>query len=171
MFKGMHFGILVAGLAAFTGCSHKDEVVPQTASMTITATSPGTTTTTTTASNLTVDDAIVRTCGLPTPHFAFDSATVQPNSDTNLNKVAECFSTGPLAGRHMRLVGRADPRGETEYNLALGQRRAGEVGNYIQARGVASDRISTLSRGALDATGATESGFAEDRRVDIGLAD
>ena len=45
-------------------------------------------------------------------------------------------AAGPLAGRSMHLVGHADPRGPSEYNMALGQRRADSVDGYIDRRGV-----------------------------------
>ena len=65
-------------------------------------------------------------CGLPDKDalFPFDSATIEAADIKPLDAVARCFTTGPLAGRSMHLVGHADPRGASEYNLALGQRRA-----------------------------------------------
>ncbi|MFI5302902.1 MAG: OmpA family protein, partial [Polyangiales bacterium] len=80
-----------------------------------------------------------------------------------------CFATGPLKGRKLSLIGRADPRGETEYNVALGQSRADAVQRYIGGRGVAASQLSSSSRGALDASGGDESGWAKDRRVDLVL--
>jgi peptidoglycan-associated lipoprotein len=124
----------------------------------------------TTTSDILVDDAIARACNLPTPHFAFDSSTVREVADARLDKIAQCFTTGALAGRRMNLVGRADPRGETEYNFALGQRRAGSVASYIEHHGVRVDQVATTSRGELDATGTNAEGWAKDRRVDMNLA-
>ena len=118
-----------------------------------------------------ISDEIRTACGIPSEDafFAFDSATLESSDVQPLNAVARCFSTGPLAGRHMRLVGHADPRGMSEYNMTLGQARADSVEGYIDRRGVRSVQISTTSRGALDATGQDEPGWARDRRVDVVL--
>ena len=69
----------------------------------------------------------------------------------------------------MRLIGHADPRGPSEYNMTLGQRRADSVDAYIGRRGVQRSRIVTTSRGAMDATGQDETGWAHDRRVEVQL--
>jgi peptidoglycan-associated lipoprotein len=64
------------------------------------------------------------------------------------------------------LVGRADSRGTTEYNMALADRRAQSVRDYLKRTGIAATRLSVVPRGALDATGTNETGWAKDRRVD-----
>jgi peptidoglycan-associated lipoprotein len=87
-----------------------------------------------------------------------------------LKKLADCFSTGPLKGKRMRLVGHADPRGDEEYNRVLGQRRADNVKNAISGEGLASAQMETVSRGEDDANGTDDAGWAKDRRVDIVLA-
>jgi peptidoglycan-associated lipoprotein len=69
----------------------------------------------------------------------------------------------------MRLIGHADPRGPTDYNMTLGQRRADAVEGYIDRKGVQASRVATTSRGAMDATGQDEAGWARDRRVDVQL--
>jgi peptidoglycan-associated lipoprotein len=125
-----------------------------------------------TVSAVRIDDRILRACGdIPTARFAFDSANIKPDAAAALDAVARCFSRGPLAGKSMRLVGHADPRGETDYNLGLGQRRAGSVASYIGQHGVAASHLATTSRGAFDATGTDEDGWARDRRVDVLLAE
>ncbi len=125
-----------------------------------------------TSGSVHIEDRILRACGdIPTAHFAFDSARIQADAEASLSALSRCFATGPLAGKSMRLVGHADPRGETEYNLGLGQRRAGSVAGFVEGHGVASAHVSTTSRGAFDATGTDEEGWARDRRVDVLLAD
>ncbi|MFO0612481.1 MAG: OmpA family protein [Polyangiaceae bacterium] len=116
-----------------------------------------------------VDPRIQEACNMPTPHFAFDSASVE--GDPALDVLASCFLRGPMTGKELRLVGHADPRGDFEYNVLLGHERAGNVANYLESKGLTDDRIATSSRGEMDATGQDESGWAEDRRVDILLAD
>jgi len=103
------------------------------------------------------------------PKFAFDEHEVQPEDRTVLDQIAKCVTTGPLKGRSLRLTGRADSRGEVEYNFALGGRRAGTVAGYLSELGVEKAKLVETSRGKLDATGTEESTWAQDRRVDIAL--
>jgi peptidoglycan-associated lipoprotein len=77
------------------------------------------------------------------------------------------MTDGALKGKNVELVGRADPRGEQEYNMGLGSSRATAAHSYLKGLGIADSRMSETSRGALDATGHDEEGWAKDRRVDI----
>jgi peptidoglycan-associated lipoprotein len=122
-------------------------------------------------SNINISDEIRKACGITDAEafFAYDSANVRPQDKTVLKKLADCFSTGPLKGRELRLVGHADPRGEEEYNMVLGGRRADNVKSAIAAEGLAAAKIATTSRGKLDATGTDEAGWSKDRRVDVVL--
>lgn len=122
-------------------------------------------------SNINISDEIRKACGITDTEafFAYDSANVRPADKAVLKKLADCFSTGPLKGRELRLVGHADPRGEEEYNMVLGGRRADNVKSAIAAEGLSAAKIATTSRGKLDATGSDEAGWAKDRRVDVVL--
>jgi peptidoglycan-associated lipoprotein len=112
---------------------------------------------------------IVHACELPTAdaYFSFDSSHLTSDDRSPLDGVATCFTQGPLSGRGIKLVGRADPRGASEYNLTLGQARADAVAGYLEARGVSPAKAATTSRGALDAVGTDEETWARDRRVDV----
>jgi peptidoglycan-associated lipoprotein len=124
-----------------------------------------------TRSDINISDEIRRACGITDAeaHFAFNSAQVRESDRVILKKLAVCFATGPLKGREMRLVGHADPRGESEYNMVLGGRRADNVKAAISREGLAAERIATTSRGEMDATGTDEATWARDRRVDVML--
>lgn len=124
-------------------------------------------------SNLVISDEIKKACGISDAeaHFAFDSANVREQDRAILKKLADCFTTGPLKGRRMNLVGHADPRGDEEYNRVLGQRRADNVSNVIAQLGMNNSKISTTSRGEDEARGTDEESWAKDRRVDIMLGD
>jgi len=126
-----------------------------------------------TRGNLNISDEIRKACALSDSeaYFAFDSAHVRAEDQRVLKKLADCFSTGALKGREMRLVGHADPRGSADYNLALGGRRADNVKTVIASQGLVAKKIATTSRGAMDATGTDESSWAKDRRVDVTLGD
>jgi outer membrane protein OmpA-like peptidoglycan-associated protein len=104
------------------------------------------------------------------PLFAFDSAALSSDDQRLLDEVATCLTTGPLAGRVLMLTGRADPRGTEAYNISLGDRRASQVGSYLERHGMSTAKLNESSRGALDATGNDEAGWITDRRVDVDLA-
>lgn len=122
-----------------------------------------------------VDDAILKACNLKfsnqeeAPKFDFDSEQLSDAEKAVLEQVAKCLTTGPLKGRAVDLVGRADPRGETEYNMTLGAKRARAAHNFLAGLGVANDKLFDTSRGELDATGTDEAGWRKDRRVDVKL--
>ena len=72
----------------------------------------------------------------------------------------------------LRIEGHADQRGSTEYNLALGQRRAEAVKAWLGAYGIDEGRLTTLSYGKerpLD-DGAEESSLARNRRAEFAIA-
>jgi peptidoglycan-associated lipoprotein len=136
---------------------------------------PGVDASVTTPSGLHVSDAIARACNLTQEKaktkFDFDSSEVQAEDKELLGKLATCLTEGGLKGRTVSLIGRADPRGENEYNMSLGAHRANAVKTYMGGLGVAKQHLRTTSRGELDAQGKDEATWAEDRRVDIELAD
>jgi peptidoglycan-associated lipoprotein len=124
-----------------------------------------------TAANVVIAPDILRACNIPDAdaYFEFDSSRVTSFDQPPLGLVASCFTRGPMAGRNLRLVGHADPRGTADYNLTLGQSRADAVAGYLVGRGLRASQASTTSRGAMDATGLDETGWAHDRRVDVYL--
>jgi peptidoglycan-associated lipoprotein len=115
---------------------------------------------------------IRRACGITDSdaYFAFDSTRIRASDYPTLDKLVSCFSTGPLAHREMHLVGHTDPRGGEEYNMVLGGTRTDGVRAFLVGRGIGGQQVATTSRGELDAKGTNESTWAEDRRVDIRLA-
>jgi len=125
--------------------------------------------------NISAGDSLLRQCQLHfdntqvAPKFDFDHSELTTQDRDVLQQIADCVTKGPLKGRGLALVGRADPRGTEEYNLGLGQRRASSVGTYLERLGVAKTAIKPSTRGALDASGADESGWMTDRRVDVDL--
>ena len=102
------------------------------------------------------------------PKFDYDSAGLSSEDTHVLDQVATCLTTGPLKGRSVQLVGRADPRGSDQYNMALGANRAHQVMTYLQQKGVTA-KLNETSRGALDATGHDDATYRNDRRVDLVL--
>ena len=118
-----------------------------------------------------ISDEIRKKCGISDKDafFAYNSASVDTRARGVLEKLAKCFKDGPLKGRNMLLVGHADPRGDDEYNLVLGGRRADNVRAMLMKYGLGKDRITTSSRGEMDASGSDPKSWAKDRRVDVNL--
>lgn len=97
-------------------------------------------------------------------YFQFDDATLSDASRASLQQTADCIRRE--AGQRYVLIGHADPRGASEYNLALGHRRAQAVFLYLVGLGVPRDRIAASSLGSERASGSDESSWARDRRVE-----
>lgn len=69
----------------------------------------------------------------------------------------------------IRLEGHADERGTREYNLALGERRARAIADYLAIQGVPNSQIETISYGEEKpvAIGHTEAAWSNNRRVEL----
>jgi peptidoglycan-associated lipoprotein len=125
--------------------------------------------------SLSVSDLIAQACGIAPrgkagPSFEYDSAALAEADRQMLAEVAKCLSEGALKGKSVVLIGRADARGEPEYNMTLGESRADAVHRYLVDLGVSRGQMRATSRGEIDASGTNEDGWAKDRRVDIELA-
>ncbi|MCB9761961.1 MAG: OmpA family protein [Alphaproteobacteria bacterium] len=105
-------------------------------------------------------------CDSATLYFELDSSALRSEDRAKLGEMAPCLSKRP--GR-VRLEGHCDSRGTTEYNLALGQRRADSVRDYLIGLGVSPDRLSTISYGEERpaVTGSGEGVWAKNRRVEL----
>jgi peptidoglycan-associated lipoprotein len=77
--------------------------------------------------------------------FDTDSSALSPQARTTLDKQAQWLNQ--YAQYTFQIQGNADERGTREYNLALGARRAQVVRDYLISRGVAANRMSTISFG------------------------
>ena len=124
-----------------------------------------------TSGSIQISDEIIKLCGnIPTARFAFDSSSIKGDAAVALEPLAKCFATGPAKDKRVRLTGHTDQRGETEYNFALGQRRAGSVADFMTSHGVPKDHVEATSKGEVEATGTDEEGWAKDRKVVVTLA-
>ncbi|WP_375606532.1 MULTISPECIES: peptidoglycan-associated lipoprotein Pal [unclassified Bartonella] len=77
--------------------------------------------------------------------FGLDSSSLDANAERVLTRQAEWLLHYPYYS--IMIEGHADERGTREYNLALGQRRAVAVRNYLVSLGVSAQRIQTISYG------------------------
>jgi peptidoglycan-associated lipoprotein len=97
-------------------------------------------------------------------YFDYDSAQIRPDARQALQKTADFLKGYP--NTRVTIEGHCDERGSTEYNLALGQRRANAVKEYLVSLGIPADHLSTTSWGKEKpfCTEATEQCYAQNRR-------
>ncbi len=97
--------------------------------------------------------------------FEYDEATITAASERLLRAKLPILRNSPTV--RLRLEGHADERGSTEYNLALGSRRAEAVQEFIAGFGISANRFTTTSFGeerpAVNRS--DEAAWAQNRRV------
>ena len=100
-----------------------------------------------------------------TVNFDFDSAELTVSARSTLNRQAAFLSVNP--DLMIVIEGHADERGTREYNLALGERRATAVRDYLVAKGINSARVRTVSYGKERpaVSGSDEVAWAKNRRA------
>jgi peptidoglycan-associated lipoprotein len=100
-------------------------------------------------------------------YFEFDSSAIDADNRVIVEQHAAYLMANPAL--KVSLQGNTDERGTREYNLALGERRAGSVERMLRVLGVSSDRITTISYGEEQpvAMGHDESSWRLNRRVEI----
>lgn len=96
--------------------------------------------------------------------FAFDSSVITAEGQSTLQRQAAWLKQYPSV--KLIVEGHADERGTREYNIALGERRATAVKNYLVSLGVSSSRLSTTSYGKERPAvlGSSEDVYAQNRR-------
>lgn len=99
-------------------------------------------------------------------YFEFDSSTLTPQAREALDAHIALLKAND---RTVRLEGHTDERGTREYNMALGERRANAVRDYMAGSGISSFRVETVSYGEEQpiAYGSGESNWAQNRRVEL----
>lgn len=99
-------------------------------------------------------------------YFDFDSSTLSSEArdalDAQIARLKNSVGT-------IRLEGHTDERGTREYNIALGERRAQAVADYMALNGISRFRIETVSYGEERpvAFGQGESAWSQNRRVEL----
>ena len=102
-----------------------------------------------------------------TVYFEFDKSSLTSKSIQTLKSAVDALNENSTI--EVTLSGHADERGTREYNLALGQRRAESVSDYLVLNGIKKSRITVKSFGEEKplAYGQDESSYAKNRRVEI----
>ena len=105
----------------------------------------------------------------PIAHFEFDQAQLTSESQQKLQTLATAMKAHPAA--RIRIAGNCDELGTTEYNLALGQRRAEVARKYLVDLGVPTAHVETISYGEERpvASGHDAESHAQNRRDDVEL--
>ena len=100
-------------------------------------------------------------------YFEYDRFNLTSKSIQALKGVSELMKRNSKIT--ISIEGHADERGTREYNLALGQRRAESVANYLAANGVNRNRLITKSYGEERplSLGSNDTAWSKNRRVEI----
>jgi len=112
-----------------------------------------------------VNDYVTKNGLLGDVYFDFDRAELTEESRNRLARNADWLRGHPEFV--VRIEGHCDERGTNEYNLALGERRAGAARDYLSSLNVAASRLSTLSYGEErpQCADSTEGCWARNRRA------
>ena len=108
-----------------------------------------------------------RLSALQTVHFGFDDWNLTPAARTGLDANAAWMKANPEV--RVQIGGHADERGTPEYNLALGERRANRVRDYLIEHGVPADNLVTVSYGEEMPVAASHdaSAWSQNRRAEF----
>ena len=100
-------------------------------------------------------------------YFGFDDYTLNSEAQGTLTAMAEGLKSNKNAV--VQIEGHCDERGTVEYNLALGERRAQSVKNFLSQLGVESGRLSTISYGEEKPVvpGHSEEAWVKNRRAEF----
>jgi len=159
--------VFLSSFLALVGCSSKkkeagatDEAMSSTTDSAATAAG---------SSELNINgDSDNKTAGsLTTVYFDFDSSTLRQDTKAALD-ANHAFLTANT-NVEIQIEGHCDERGGVEYNLALGERRAKSVMDYLSAMGIAANRITTISYGKEKpiAMGHDEASWSQNRRANF----
>lgn len=105
-----------------------------------------------------------------TIYFDYDNYSIRDQDKNNLAKNAKWLGLNPVV--KVFIEGHADERGETEYNLALGDKRASSVRRYLNDLGIEASRMTVISYGEEKpaTNGHDEEAWAMNRRAEFMLA-
>ena len=101
--------------------------------------------------------------------FGFDSAQLSSEAQRILDRQVAFLQANPST--RIVIGGHADERGTREYNLALGERRASSVRDYLVAKGINAARLHIISYGKErpKAVGSNEEAWRQNRRAESAL--
>ncbi len=167
-------GLMAISLFALVACSSNSETdesamdsegttAPSSSSGSSARTNPGSTSGQLTQEEIRAQNALRQTVF----YFDFDIAEFKPADRETLTFHARDLAANP--NKRVRLEGHADERGTREYNLALGERRANSILNYLIVNGASRSQIEVVSYGEERPAqaGQSENAYSRNRRVEI----
>lgn len=100
-------------------------------------------------------------------YFGFDQSDITTEAANVLNQHASLLASNTNAS--VLVAGHTDERGSREYNMALGERRAQAVRDYLASKGVNPANIQVISYGEEQpaAAGSSEDAYAQNRRAEL----
>jgi len=103
-------------------------------------------------------------------HFAFDEATIESDSDSLLEEIAQVMTDNPQLTM-IKVEGHTDSQGGTDYNQELSERRANAVVERLVENGVAAERLEAVGHGESRPVDSSESeeAHARNRRVEFNI--
>jgi len=121
---------------------------------------------------LDLDSIFFGPSGLKPVYFDFDKSDIRPDAAETLKANAEIMKKYPDTNFLIQIAGHCDERGTQEYNLALGERRALAVRDYLRNLGISGDRLVTISYGEEFPAdpGHNEAAWAKNRRAEFNKA-
>jgi peptidoglycan-associated lipoprotein len=170
-------------LVALFGCAHqqKTEAKPQAAAAPV-APAPVAQTTPTNSCSRDVDcpsgqlcldgrcqdiSSNLSACTSVRVHFAFNQSDIDSADRDGLERAARCLKAD--RDLHISVAGNADERGTEEYNMALGDRRAHAVHDYLRSLGASDAQMQTVSYGKERplCSDHDEACWSQNRRADL----
>ena len=102
-------------------------------------------------------------------YFDFDKSEITANSKLAMDKLVKIFNEYPET--NILIEGHTDDKGTDTYNLALSERRAMAVGNYLKTEGISSSRLTIKWYGETQpkVENTSDANRAENRRVEFGI--
>jgi outer membrane protein OmpA-like peptidoglycan-associated protein len=100
--------------------------------------------------------------------FAFDSAELQPEATSRLDKLGQVLADPALHQNNIVIGGHTDRKGSAEYNQGLSERRAASVANYLVSKfGLDRNNLVAVGYGFEQLKNASDPLAAENRRVQV----
>jgi peptidoglycan-associated lipoprotein len=109
--------------------------------------------------------AVAETVGVSDIYFDYDSSDILSSETAALEAKAQWLKANPNA--KTTIEGHCDERGTSEYNLALGDRRAARTKSFLEKLGISGSRMETVSYGEEKpaVVGHTEDAWSKNRRA------
>ena len=116
--------------------------------------------------SLTDGGELADSCENVTLYFELNKDSLTTESEQSVLAQSDCWMNSNV---QLRLEGHCDERGTTEYNIALGQRRADAAARFLMAQGLLKGNLKTVSHGEEKPAvqGSSEAAYQQNRRVEI----